>query len=200
MRPTYEQAWALLRRYNKEPFHLQHALTVAGVMEEYAKLLGYEEEKEFWSLVGLLHDLDFEMYPDEHCIKVQEIMMAEDIDEQIIHACASHGYGLTVDIKPEHEMEKVLFAVDELTGLIGAAARMRPSKSVTDMELKSLMKKYKTPSFAAGCSRQVIEQGADMLGWPLEELLERTIQAMRVHEAEVNEKMDLIRLESGENA
>ncbi len=200
MRPTYDQAWALLRRYNKEPFHLQHALTVAGVMEEYAKLLGYEEEKEFWSIVGLLHDLDFELYPDEHCIKVQEIMMAEDIDEQIIHACASHGYGLTVDVKPEHEMEKVLFAVDELTGLIGAAARMRPSKSVMDMELKSLMKKYKTPSFAAGCSRQVIEQGADMLGWPLEELLERTIQAMRAHEAQISEKMETIRLESGESA
>ncbi len=196
MRPTYEQAWALLRRYNKEPFHLQHALTVSGVMEEYAKLLGYEEEKEFWSIVGLLHDLDFEMYPDEHCIKVQEMMMSEDIDEQIIHACASHGYGIAVDIKPVHEMEKVLFATDELTGLIGAAARMRPSKSVMDMELKSLMKKYKTPSFAAGCSRQVIEQGADMLGWPLEELLERTIQAMRVHEARINEKMDKIRLES----
>ena len=200
MRPTYEQAWALLRRYNKEPFHLQHALTVAGVMEEYAKYLGYEEEKGFWSIVGLLHDLDFELYPEEHCIKVQEIMLAEDMDEQIIHACASHGYGLTVDIKPEHEMEKVLFAVDELTGLIGAAARMRPSKSVMDMELKSLLKKYKTPSFAAGCSRAVIEQGADMLGWPLEELLEKTIQAMRVHEAVINEKMDLIRKESGENA
>jgi len=200
MRPTYDQAWALLRRYNKKSFHLQHALTVAGVMEEFAKLLGYEEEKGFWSIVGLLHDLDFELYPDEHCIKVQEIMMSEDIDEQIIHACASHGYGIAVDIKPEHEMEKVLFAVDELTGLIGAVARMRPSKSVSDMELKSLMKKYKTPSFAAGCSRLVIEQGADMLGWPLEELLERTIQAMRVHEAEINEKMDLVRLESGESA
>lgn len=200
MRPTYDQAWALLRRYNKEPFHLQHALTVAGVMEEYAKLLGYEEEKGFWSIVGLLHDLDFEMYPDEHCIKVQEIMLAEDIDEQIIHACASHAYGITVDIKPEHEMEKVLFAVDELTGLIGAAARIRPSKSVMDMELKSLLKKYKTPSFAAGCSRPVIEQGADMLGWPLEELLERTIQAMRVHETQISEKMDMIRQESGESA
>ncbi len=200
MRPTYEQAWELLRRYNKEPFHLQHALTVSGVMEEMAKLLGYEEEKEFWSIVGLLHDLDFEMYPEEHCLKVQEIMMAEDIDEQIIHACASHGYGITVDVKPEHEMEKVLFAVDELTGLIGAAAKMRPSKSVQDMELKSLMKKYKTPSFAAGCSRKIIEQGADMLRWPLEELLERTIQAMRVHEEEINRKMDEIRRESGVNA
>lgn len=200
MRPTYEQSWELLRRYNKEPFHLQHALTVSGVMEEMAKLLGYEEEKEFWSIVGLLHDLDFELYPEEHCIKVQEIMMAEDIDEQIIHACASHGYGITVDVKPEHEMEKVLFAVDELTGLIGAAAKMRPSKSVQDMELKSLMKKYKSPSFAAGCSRQIIEQGVDMLHWPLEELIERTIAAMRVHEEEINQKMDQIRLESGESA
>lgn len=198
MRPTYEQSWELLRRYNKEPFHLQHALTVSGVMEEMAKLLGYEEEKEFWSIVGLLHDLDFEMYPEEHCIKVQEIMMAEDIDEQIIHACASHGYGLAADVKPEHEMEKVLFAVDELTGLIGAAAKMRPSKSVMDMELKSVMKKYKSPSFAAGCSRQVIEQGADMLGWTLEELVERTLQAMRVHEEAINKKMEAVLAESGE--
>ncbi len=198
MRPTYEQSWELLRRYNKEPFHLQHALTVSGVMEEMAKLLGYEEEKEFWSIVGLLHDLDFEMYPEEHCIKVQEIMMAEDIDEQIIHACASHGYGLAADVKPEHEMEKVLFAVDELTGLIGAAAKMRPSRSVMDMELKSVMKKYKSPSFAAGCSRQVIEQGADMLGWTLDELIERTLQAMRVHEEAINKKMEAILAESGE--
>ena len=199
MRPTYEQSWALLRRYNKEPFHLHHALTVSGVMEEMAKRLGYEEEKEFWSIVGLLHDLDFEMYPDEHCIRVQEIMLAEDIDEQIIHACASHGYGITVDIKPEHEMEKVLFAVDELTGLIGAAAKMRPSRSVMDMELKSVMKKYKTPAFAAGCSRQIIEQGADMLHWPLEELIERTVQAMRVHEEAISRRMEEIRLESGES-
>ena len=199
MRPTYEQSWALLRRYNKEPFHLYHALTVSGVMEEMAKLLGYGEEKEFWSIVGLLHDLDFEMYPQEHCLKVQEIMMAEGIDEQIIHACASHGYGIAVDIKPEHEMEKVLFATDELTGLIGAAARMRPSKSVQDMEVKSLMKKYKSPSFAAGCSRAVIEQGAQMLGWPLEELVERTSAAMRVHEEEINKKMEALHLESGES-
>lgn len=200
MRPTYEQSWELLRRYNKESFHLQHALTVSGVMEEMAKLLGYEEEKEFWSIVGLLHDLDFELYPEEHCIKVQEIMIAEDINEQIIHACASHGYGITVDVKPEHEMEKVLFAVDELTGLIGAAAKMRPSKSVQDMEVKSLLKKYKSPSFAAGCSRQIIEQGAEMLNWPLEELIDKTILAMRVHEEAINQKMDQIRLENGESA
>lgn len=199
MRPTYEQSWELLRRYNKEPFHLQHALTVSGVMEEFAKLLGYEEEKEFWSIVGLLHDLDFELYPQEHCTKVQEIMMAEGIDEQIIHACASHGYGLTVDIAPEHEMEKVLFAVDELTGLLGAAARMRPSKSVADMELKSAMKKYKTPAFAAGCSRQVIEQGAQMLNWPVEQLVEKTIAAMRVNEDAINRKMNELFPESGES-
>ncbi len=200
MRPTYEQSWKLLRRYNKEPFHLQHALTVSGVMEEMAKLLGYEEEKEFWSIVGLLHDLDFEIYPEEHCIKVQEIMMSEDIDEQIIHACASHGYGITVDIRPEHEMEKVLFAVDELTGLIGAVALMRPSRSVQDMEVKSVLKKYKTPSFAAGCSRQIIEQGAEMLNWSLEELIERTIKAMRVNEEAISRKMDDIRRESEESA
>ena len=200
MRPTYEQSWKLLRRYNKEPFHLQHALTVSGVMEEMAKLLGYEEEKEFWSIVGLLHDLDFEIYPEEHCIKVQEIMMSEDIDEQIIHACASHGYGITVDIRPEHEMEKMLFAVDELTGLIGAVALMRPSRSVQDMEVKSVLKKYKTPSFAAGCSRQIIEQGAEMLNWSLEELIERTIKAMRVNEEAISRKMDDIRRESEESA
>lgn len=200
MRPTYEQSWALLRRYNKEPFHLKHALTVSFVIEEMATLLSYDEEKEFWSIVGLLHDLDFEMYPQEHCVKVQEIMLKEDIDEQIIHACASHGYGLGVDVKPEHEMEKVLFAVDELTGLIGAAAKMRPSGSVQDMELKSVMKKYKSPAFAAGCSRQVIEQGADMLGWTLEELIEKTLQCMRVHEAEIDRKMREILAESGETA
>ena len=199
MRPTYEQAWNLLTSYNKEPFHLQHALVVSGVMKALAQTLGYEEEKEFWSIVGLLHDLDFELYPEEHCIKSQEIMMKEGLDEQIIHATASHGYGLAVDVKPEHEMEKVLFAIDELTGLIGAVARMRPSKSVQDMEVKSVMKKFKTPAFAAGCSRQVINQGAEMLGWTLEELIEKTIMAMRVDEADIQVKMDAILQNNGEN-
>ncbi len=176
---TRDEAWALLTEYNKDHFHLHHAVTVEGVMKYFARELGYGDEEEFWGIVGLLHDLDFELYPDEHCIKSQEIMREHGVDERIIHATASHGYGITVDIKPEHEMEKVLFATDELTGLIGAAALMRPSRSVSDMELKSLKKKYKTQSFAAGCSREVIERGAEMLGWSLDDLLWRTILAMR---------------------
>ena len=155
---TREEAWQLLKEYNKEHFHLQHAVTVEGVMRYFAEKLGYGSEADFWGIVGLLHDLDFEMYPDEHCIKQQEIMRERGIDEKIIHATASHGYALTVDIKPEHEMEKVLYAVDELTGLIGAAALMRPSKSVQDMEVSSVKKKYKSKSFAAGCSREVIKR------------------------------------------
>ncbi|MGI6730814.1 MAG: HD domain-containing protein [Anaerovoracaceae bacterium] len=176
---TREEAWALLNEYNKEPFHINHALTVEGVMKYFAPLLGYEEEKEFWGIVGLLHDLDFGMYPDEHCIKQEEIMRQRGIDERIIHATVSHGYGIVSDVKPEHEMEKVLYAVDELTGLIWATALMRPSKSVQDLGLKSVKKKYKTPSFAAGCSREVIEKGAEMLGWELDYLIEQTILAMR---------------------
>ena len=180
---TREKAFELLSEYNKEAFHIQHAETVEGVMKYFANELGYGDDAEFWSIVGLLHDLDFEVYPDEHCIKVQEIMHEKGLSEELIHAVASHGYGLTVDVKPEHEMEKVLFATDELTGLIWACALMRPSKSVMDLELKSVMKKYKTPKFAAGCSREVIQQGADMLGWPLEKLIEDTIMAIRSIEA-----------------
>lgn len=176
---TREEAWELLAEYNQDPFHLEHAEVVENTMKYFAEKLGYGEEKEFWGIVGLLHDLDFEKYPDEHCIKSQEIMRGRGIDERIIHATASHGYGITVDIKPEHEMEKVLFAVDELTGLIGAAVIMRPSKSVQDLELKSLKKKFKSKGFAAGCSREVIERGADMLGWSLDELMEQTIAALR---------------------
>lgn len=176
---TRECAWELLKEYNKEPFHLRHAVTVEGVMRYFAKELGYESEEEFWGIVGLLHDLDFEQFPEQHCIKEQEIMREQGIDEAIIHGAASHGYGLTVDIKPEHEMEKVLYATDELTGLIGAAALMRPSRSVADLELKSVKKKYKNLNFAAGCSRDVIERGAAMLGWELDELIQRTILAMR---------------------
>lgn len=185
---TKEQAWELLTQYNKGEFHLKHANTVADVMRWYAEKLGYGDEADFWEIVGLLHDLDFEMYPDEHCIKSQEIMRERDLDKRLIHATASHGYGITVDIQPEHEMEKVLFATDELTGLIGAAALMRPSKSVQDMELKSLKKKYKSNGFAAGCSREVIQRGADMLGWSLDELLTRTLDAMRVVEPLVAEQ------------
>lgn len=183
MKPTRDEAYLLLTEYNQEPFHIKHALIVEGVMRYFARELGYGEEEEFWGIVGLLHDLDFEKYPEQHCIKEQEIMRAHGIDERIIHATASHGYALTVDIKPEHEMEKVLYGVDELTGLIGAVALMRPSKSVADLELKSVKKKYKNTNFAAGCSREVIERGAEMLGWPLDELITKTILAMRATEA-----------------
>ena len=179
MANTREEAWELLKEYNQEPFHLQHGLTVEGCLRYFAQELGYGDEEDFWGMVGLLHDLDFEQYPEEHCIRSQQIMRERGVPEDIIHATASHGYAITVDIRPEHEMEKVLYATDELTGLIGAVALMRPSKSTMDLELKSLKKKYKTPKFAAGCSREVIQRGADMLGWSLDELLERTILAMR---------------------
>lgn len=176
---TGEGAWELLREYNKDEFHLEHAEIVGKTMRYFAEKLGYGDEADFWEVVGILHDLDFEMYPQEHCIKSQEIMRERGVDERIIHATASHGYAITVDIKPEHEMEKVLYAVDELTGLIGAVVIMRPSKSVQDLELKLVRKKYKSKGFAAGCSREVIERGADMLGWSLDELIERTIEALR---------------------
>ena len=176
---TREEAFKLLEEFNKEPFHIRHALTVEGVMKYFAEKLGYGDEKEFWGIVGLLHDLDFEIYPNEHCIKEQEIMRQRGVDERIIHATASHGYGITVDVKPEHEMEKVLYAVDELTGLIGACALMLPSKSVQDLELKSVKKKFKNLKFAAGCSRDVIQKGADMLGWDLDYLIQETILAQR---------------------
>ena len=176
---TYDEALTLLKEYNQGEFHLKHAYTVSDVMGWFADQLGYGAEKDFWSIVGLLHDLDFEQYPDQHCIKSQEIMRERGVDEAIIHATASHGYGITVDIKPEHEMEKVLFATDELTGLIGAVAIMRPSKSVADLEVKSVKKKFKDKKFAAGCSRDVIRRGAEMLGWELDQLIDQTIQAMR---------------------
>jgi predicted hydrolase (HD superfamily) len=177
--PSREEAWILLNEFNKDEFHLKHARIVEGAMKYYAKDLGYGNEEEFWGIVGLLHDLDFGMYPEEHCKKSQEIMRDRGIEERIVHATASHGFGITVDIKPEHEMEKVLYAVDELTGLIGAVAIMRPSKSTMDLELSSVKKKFKTPKFAAGCSREVIELGAQMLGWELDTLIERTILALR---------------------
>jgi predicted hydrolase (HD superfamily) len=183
---TREQAWELLKKYNKDPFHLQHALTVEGIMKWYAGELGYGEDGEFWGIVGLLHDIDFEEFPAEHCIKAPELLRKGGAGEEIIHAVCSHGYELTVDVKPEHEMEKVLYAADELTGLIWAVAIIRPSKSVQDMEVKSVKKKYKTANFAAGCSREVIEKGAAMLGWELDTLIEKTILAMRSCEAEIN--------------
>ena len=176
---TRDEAWQLLCEYNKEPFHLRHGEVVEGVMRYFARQLGYGEEEEFWGIVGLLHDLDFERYPQEHCVKEQQIMGERGLDERLIHAVASHGYGLCCDIAPEHQMEKVLFAVDELTGLLGAAARMRPSKSVSDLELSSAKKKFKDKQFAAGCSRDVIQKGADMLGWSLDDLISQTILAMR---------------------
>lgn len=180
---TKEDAIRLLEEYNRGEFHLKHAHVVGDVMRWYANELGYADEADFWEIVGLLHDLDFEKYPEEHCVKSQEIMRERGLDERLIHATASHGYGLTVDIKPEHLMEKVLFAADELTGLIGAAAIMRPSKSVSDLETKSVKKKFKDKRFAAGCSREVIQQGAEMLGWDLNDLIEKTILAMRASDA-----------------
>ena len=176
---TREEAWELLTEYNKDHFHLKHALTVEGVMRYFAEQLNYSDEVPFWGNVGLLHDLDFEQFPELHCIKEQEIMRERGLEERLIHAVASHGYALTVDIKPEHKMEKVLYAVDELTGLIGAVALMRPSKSVSDLELKFVKKKYKNLNFEAGCSREVIERGADMLSWELDDLISKTILAMR---------------------
>ena len=185
-----EQALDLLRQYNKEPFHIQHALTVESVMDWYARELGYGDDAPFWSMVGLLHDIDFEQWPEEHCKKAPELLEAAGLSPAFIHAVCSHGYGLCSDVEPEHEMEKVLFAADELTGLIGAAARMRPSKSVSDMEVSSLKKKFKDKKFAAGCSRDVISQGAERLGWSLEELMEKTILAMRGCEERISREME----------
>ncbi len=176
---TRETAVGLLLKYNKEKFHIQHAVTVENVMKGFAERLGYAEEAAEWGIVGLLHDVDFEKYPEQHCIKAPELLREVNASDELIHAVCSHGYGITVDIKPEHEMEKVLFACDELTGLIGAAALMRPSKSVSDMELKSLKKKFKDKKFAAGCSREIIAKGAEMLGWELDKLLGDTLEIMR---------------------
>jgi predicted hydrolase (HD superfamily) len=185
-----EAALALLKKYNQDPFHLQHAYTVEAVMKWYANELGYGEDAEYWGIVGLLHDIDFELYPSEHCLKAPEMLREGGVGEDIIHAVVSHGYGITIecgvtlDVAPEHEMEKVLFAADELTGLI------RPSKSTKDMELKSLKKKYKSKGFAAGCSREVIERGAEQLGWELDKLLTMTLEAMRATEDDINAEID----------
>lgn len=189
-----EDALALLKKYNKDPFHIQHALTVEAVMRWYAKELGYGDAEEYWGIVGLLHDIDFELYPEEHCLKAPGLLREGGVGEDIIHAVVSHGYGITVggvtlDVAPEHEMEKVLFAADELTGLIWAAALMRPSKSTKDMEFKSLKKKYKSKGFAAGCSREVIERGAEQLGWDLEKFLTMTLQAMAATEDTIQAEM-----------
>ena len=186
---TRDAALALLRKYNAEPFHILHGLTVEGTMRWYANELGYGEDADFWATVGLLHDIDFEQWPDQHCQKAPELLREGGCSEEFVHAVCSHGYGLCCDIEPTHEMEKVLFAADELTGLIGAAAKMRPSKSVSDMEVSSLKKKFKDKKFAAGCSRDVIKEGAERLGWPLEELMEKTILAMRSCEEGVNAEL-----------
>ena len=186
---TRNEALGLLKKYNKESFHILHALTVEGVMRWYAEQLGFGSEADYWAMVGLLHDIDFEMWPEEHCIKAPELLREINASEEMIYSICSHGYGICVDIKPNHIMEKVLFATDELTGLIGAAARMRPSKSVMDMELSSLKKKYKDKKFAAGCSRDIIQKGAELLEWNLDELLEKTIVAMRSCEESVNNSM-----------
>ena len=187
MSMTRAQAWALLTQYNKEPFHLRHAVTVEHVMGWYARELGYGEEADFWSLVGLLHDLDFEQWPEEHCVKCRELLAQAGAEERLIRAVACHGWGICSELKPEHEMEKVLFACDELTGLIGAAALMRPSRSTKDMELKSLKKKFKDKKFAAGCSREIITDGAQLLGWELDKLLELTLRAMQDEEDAIEE-------------
>ena len=183
-------ALELLKKYNKEPFHILHGLTVEGVMRWYAQELGFDPD--FWGLCGLLHDVDFEMYPQEHCIKAPDLLAEIDASPEMVHAVCSHAYGMCCDVEPTHLMEKVLFAADELTGLIGAAARMRPSKSVMDMEVSSLKKKFKDKKFAAGCSRDTIKEGAERLGWTLEELMEKTILAMRACEAQVNAEMETL--------
>ncbi len=187
---TREEGLALLRKYNSEPFHILHALTVEGVMRWYAHSLGYSEEESFWAMAGLLHDIDFERWPEAHCQKARDILNEEGAEEELIHAICSHGFGICSDVAPEHEMEKVLFAADELTGLIGAAAKMRPSHSVMDMEVSSIKKKFKDKRFAAGCSREVISAGAERLGWSLEELFSRTLMAMQSCESSVNLMMD----------
>lgn len=187
---TRQQALELLMKYNKEPFHLLHGLTVEGVMRWYAGEMGFGSEEEFWGIAGLLHDVDFEQYPEEHCKKAPELLSEIKAEEELVHAICSHGYGICSDVKPEHMMEKIMFAADELTGLIGAAARMRPSKSVMDLEVSSLKKKYKDKRFAAGCSRDVIATGAENLGWTLDELFEKTILAMRSCEDKINQEME----------
>ncbi len=182
-------AWNLLCKYNHDPFHLRHALTMEGVMRYFARENGFAQDEEFWGNVGLLHDIDFEQFPEEHCVKAPELLREGGADEPLVHAVCSHGWGITVDVRPEHLMEKLLFASDELSGLIWASALMRPSRSVQDLELKSVKKKFKNRKFAAGCSREVITKGAELVGWTLDELIERTILAMRSCEASVEEGM-----------
>jgi len=189
-----EEALALLMKHNKEAFHIQHGLTVEGAMRWFAKEMGYGEDEEYWGIVGLLHDIDFEEYPEEHCIKAPELLRAAGVGEDMIYSICSHAYGICCDVEPKHEMEKILFACDELTGLVGAAALMRPSKSVMDMEVSSIKKKFKDKRFAAGCSRDVIKQGAERLGWELNDLFEKTIMAMRSCEESIRKEMESLGL------
>ena len=191
---TREEALELLRKYNQEPFHIQHGLTVEKTMRWFANELGYGDEADYWAITGLLHDIDFELYPEEHCLKAPELLREAGISEDMIHSICSHGYGICCDVEPEHEMEKVLFAADELTGLIGAAALMRPSKSVQDMEVSSVKKKFKDKRFAAGCSRDTIREGAQRLGWELNDLFEKTLKAMQSCEDEIREEMEALAL------
>lgn len=189
---TRTEALELLKKYNKDPFHIYHGLTVEGVMRWYAKEMGYGADEEYWAMTGLLHDIDFELYPEEHCQRAPELLRGAGVGEDMIYSICSHGYGICADVEPKHEMEKILFATDELTGLIGAAARMRPSKSVMDMELSSLKKKFKDKRFAAGCSRDIIRKGAEICGMELDELLQKTILAMRSCEQAVNEECNVM--------
>ena len=185
---TREEALELVKKYNQEPFHIQHALTVEGVMRWFAR--DNQEDEDFWGLAGLLHDVDFEKWPEEHCKKAPELLAEIGASDELVHAVCSHGYGVCSDVEPANQMEKILFAADELTGLIWAAALMRPSRSVMDMEVKSIKKKFKDKRFAAGCSREIIQRGADMLGWDLNELFEKTLEAMRSCEADVQKAME----------
>ena len=191
---TREEALELLRKYNQEPFHIQHGLTVEKAMRWFANELGYGDEADYWAITGLLHDIDFEQYPEEHCVKAPELLREAGVGEDMIHSICSHGYGICCDVEPELEMEKVLFAADELTGLIGAAALMRPSKSVQDMEVSSVKKKFKDKRFAAGCSRDTIREGAQRLGWELNDLFEKTLKAMQSCEDEIREEMEALAL------
>lgn len=191
---TREEALELLQKYNQEPFHIQHGLTVEKTMRWFANELGYGDEADYWAITGLLHDIDFERYPEEHCVKAPELLREAGVGEDMIHSICSHGYGICCDVEPEHEMEKVLFAADELTGLIGAAALMRPSKSVQDMEVSSVKKKFKDKRFAAGCSRDTIREGAQRLGWELNDLFEKTLKAMQSCEDEIREEMEALAL------
>ena len=191
---TREEALELLRKYNQEPFHIQHGLTVEKTMRWFANELGYGDEADYWAITGLLHDIDFEQYPEEHCVKAPELLREAGVGEDMIHSICSHGYGICCDVEPEHEMEKVLFAADELTGLIGAAALMRPSKSVQDMEVSSVKKKFKDKRFAAGCSRDTIREGAQRRGWELNDLFDKTLKAMQSCEDEIREEMEALAL------